>query len=326
MLRSPALALLRVRVKGPAGAARRFGSEATAKEAPKKNWWTDASWWGMGGALAGWGMTGAAVYDASAKGPEVISMNMTGVMIVYSSLFCRWAFIVKPQNLLLSACHASNVVAQSNQMRRAIESKLERGEEAAVRALASKAAAVAATMGVLIAVGPKLQAVIVAADLGPVSKLAAADAGKWNKMRFIHAVCLGSFIIGSVFAASYFQGCFNIKFRLRRCCVPRAYDKKRCAQVQPICLLFLAGPFTTHFWAPMSKWLISGASFLELNRPTDQISLAQYSALTLTGIFFSRYGMLVTPVNYTLVSVNVALFGSSAWHLGRKVKADFIDK
>jgi lysozyme family protein len=76
----------------------------------------------------------------------------------------------------------------------------------------------------------------------------------------------------------------------------------------------------------MSKWLISGASFLELNRPTDKISLAQYSALTLTGAFFSRYGMLVTPVNYTLVSVNVALFGSSAWHLGRKVKADFIDK
>jgi len=88
----------------------------------------------------------------------------------------------------------------------------------------------------------------------------------------------------------------------------------------------LSGPFTTHFWAPMSKWLISGASFLELNRPTDKISLAQYSALTLTGAFFSRYGMLVTPVNYTLVSVNVALFGSSAWHLGRKVKADFIDK
>ena len=23
-----------------------------------------------------------------------------------------------------------------------------------------------------------------------------------------------------------------------------------------------AGPFTVHFWAPMSKWLISGASFL----------------------------------------------------------------
>ena len=37
-----------------------------------------------------------------------------------------------------------------------------------------------------------------------------------------------------------------------------------------------AGPFTVHFWAPMSKWLISGASFLDLDRPTDKVSLAQY--------------------------------------------------
>jgi len=44
-----------------------------------------------------------------------------------------------------------------------------------------------------------------------------------------------------------------------------------------------AGPFTVHFWAPMSKWLISGASFFELDRPTEKISIAQYSALTLTG-------------------------------------------
>ena len=61
-----------------------------------------------------------------------------------------------------------------------------------------------------------------------------------------------------------------------------------------------AGPFTVHFWAPMSKWMISGASFLELDRPTEKISLAQYSALTLTGFFFSRYALLVAPINYTL--------------------------
>jgi hypothetical protein len=35
---------------------------------------------------------------------------------------------------------------------------------------------------------------------------------------------------------------------------------------------------------------------------------------------------LVTPINYTLCSVNVALFGSSAWHLGRKLNADFIEE
>ncbi len=37
-----------------------------------------------------------------------------------------------------------------------------------------------------------------------------------------------------------------------------------------------------------------------------------------------RYGLLVTPINYMLASVNVALFGSSAWHLGRKIKADYL--
>ena len=57
-----------------------------------------------------------------------------------------------------------------------------------------------------------------------------------------------------------------------------------------------AGPFTVHFWAPMSKWLISGASFMDLDRPTDKVSLPQYTALTLTGLFFSRYAMLVAPV------------------------------
>ena len=36
----------------------------------------------------------------------------------------------------------------------------------------------------------------------------------------------------------------------------------------------------------------------------------QYSALTATGFFFSRYAMLVSPINYMLCSVNVALFGS----------------
>jgi len=39
-----------------------------------------------------------------------------------------------------------------------------------------------------------------------------------------------------------------------------------------------AGPFTVHFWAPMSKWLISGASFLDLNRPTELVSITQVGA------------------------------------------------
>ena len=62
----------------------------------------------------------------------------------------------------------------------------------------------------------------------------------------------------------------------------------------------------------------------QLDRPTDKISLTQYAALTLTGAIFSRYGLVVTPINYPLTSVNILLFASSAWHLGRKIKADYL--
>ena len=48
-----------------------------------------------------------------------------------------------------------------------------------------------------------------------------------------------------------------------------------------------AGPFTVHFWAPMSKWLISGASFLDLNRPTELISITQVC------LFFCIFSVLL---------------------------------
>ena len=70
--------------------------------------------------------------------------------------------------------------------------------------------------------------------------------------------------------------------------------------------------------------MISGVNMLELHRPTDKISLSQMSALTATGAIFSRYGLLVTPINYPLTSVNVLMFLSSAWHVGRKIKADYL--
>ena len=253
---------------------RRWLSQETvskSKQQPQKvpknekpgGWWNSAEVWGGMGALAGWGMSGAAIYDAVLQGPEVISLNMTCVLIVYSSLFARWAFIVKPQNLLLAGCHVTNIAAQLNQLRRALQHKMDTGQEEQVRDMAKKAAVLGAFGVGAIAAGPTLQRTLSnATNLGIISKIAAAD----------------------------------------------------------------AGPFTVHFWAPMSKWMISGASFFDLHRPTEQISLPQYTALTLTGFFFTRYALLVTPINYALCSVNLALFGSSAWHLGRKIKADYIDE
>lgn len=209
---------------------------------------------------ASWFNQGSAIYDAFQQGPEVISLTMTPVLIVYSCLFARWAMVVQPRNLFLASCHVTNVAAQSNQMRRALEYKINNGQEDEVKEMVQKAALGGSAIFGGILVGPTVRSALSNANLGVVSTVAAAD----------------------------------------------------------------AGPFTVHFWAPLSKWLISGASFLDLHRPTDKISLAQYSALTLTGLFFSRYSLLVNPINYMLCSVNIALFGSSAWHLGRKVNADYL--
>jgi len=252
-----------LRTHGSGAVLRAPARMQSTEAAPKAvGWWSSATFWGGAGAAAGWGMTGAAIYDAAMKGPEIISLNMTGVMLVYSSLFARWAYVVKPQNLMLSACHASNVVAQLNQMRRALEYKTAKGESEEVADITKKAAMTVAAGAVAVVAGPTVQGALVAAEIAGVSTVAGAA----------------------------------------------------------------AGPFTVHFWAPMSKWLISGASFMDLDRPTDKVSITQYTALTLTGLFFSRYAMLVTPINYMLCSVNIALFGSSSYHLGRKIKADYIDE
>jgi hypothetical protein len=201
------------------------------------------------------------VYDAFQQGPEVISLTMTPVLIIYSTLFARWSMVIQPQNMFLAACHVTNVLAQGNQLRRALEYKMNSGQEAEVQAMAQQAGIGAAILAGAVLIGPTIRTMLSnATSLGIVAVIAAAD----------------------------------------------------------------AGPFTVHFWAPMSKWMISGASFFDLHRPTDKISLAQYSALTLTGFFFSRYSLLVTPINYVLCSVNIALFGSSAWHLGRKINADYL--
>lgn len=81
------------------------------------------------------------------------------------------------------------------------------------------------------------------------------------------------------------------------------------------------GPFTIHPWPPLTKFFLSLTSLSNLQMPVEKISLPQYGALTLTGFIFSFYGLFVTPINYVLTGVNILLFSSSAWHLGRKIKA-----
>ena len=204
-----------------------------------------AKLYGFFGACCNWFLGLSAVYDATQKGPEVISLKMTCVMICYSTLFSRWAgWAVSPRNYVLAGSHIFNVVAQCNQLRRVLEHKLEHGGAAAkaeIQELATKAAIGGATVAAFVTFNSQIKAVV--APLGP-AYLSSAG---------------GPFV-------------------------------PRLSRFSP--------QFTIHPWPPVTKIAISGTSLLELDRPTDKISLSQYSALTLTGAIFSRYGLVVSPIEY----------------------------
>lgn len=66
-----------------------------------------------------------------------------------------------------------------------------------------------------------------------------------------------------------------------------------------------AGPKTIFFWAPTFKWGLVFAGLGDLiNRPPELISVPQTTSLVLTGLIWSRYSLVITPVNYNLLSVN----------------------
>lgn len=135
-------------------------------------------------------MSGAAIYDSLQQGPEVISLTMTPVLIVYSTLFARWAWVVRPRNLLLMWCHITNVGAQSNQLRRALQYKMENGQEAEVKDMAQKVGMLGAGAGAAVLSGPYLRHALSNANLGLISTVAAADAGPFTVHFWYVMFCL----------------------------------------------------------------------------------------------------------------------------------------
>ena len=63
-----------------------------------------------------------------------------------------------------------------------------------------------------------------------------------------------------------------------------------------------AGPKTVFFWAPAMKWSLVLAGLSDLNRPAENLSLGQNVALAATGAIWSRYSLVITPVNYQVLS------------------------
>lgn len=228
---------------------------------PETGWKTTHFW----GPVANWGLVGAAVYDATFKGPEIIDPSMTGAMIGYSALFMRFAWQVQPRNMLLFSCHTFNVAAQCNQMRRCIEHKLETNPNAKEE---------------LMEIGKKagVAGCVIAALLGSLRPLQVL-ASKPSTPAFVSNL-----------------------------------------------LKHPAGPMTIFFWAPTSKWMFSVNNLTNLEKDTDTMSFAQMSALTMTGIIWTRYSFVINPVNYNLALVNLCLGASSGYHISRKINNDFIKK
>ncbi len=76
-----------------------------------------------------------------------------------------------------------------------------------------------------------------------------------------------------------------------------------------------AGPFTIHFWAPTAKWLISAANIADVNRPVEKMSVPQQTAVAVTGVIWTRYSLVITPVNYNLMAVNAVMACTGLFHL-----------
>ena len=127
---------------------------------------------------------------------------------------------------------------------------------------------------------------------------------------------------GAVSAASAFclpllaTGIFVPQLQRRICANKHLPDRVRQFLAHP------AGPFTIFFWAPIMKWGLSGANIMDYKRPVENVSVPQQVALAITGVIWTRWSLVITPVNYNLALVNAVLACTGIYHLTRKLVHD----
>lgn len=77
-----------------------------------------------------------------------------------------------------------------------------------------------------------------------------------------------------------------------------------------------------HFWAPSWKWALVLAGIADLNRPAEDVSLPQSTALAATGVIWARYATQIIPVNYNLLAVNIFVGITGIYQLQKKIRLD----
>uniref|UniRef100_A0A0E0AL89 Mitochondrial pyruvate carrier n=1 Tax=Oryza glumipatula TaxID=40148 RepID=A0A0E0AL89_9ORYZ len=78
-----------------------------------------------------------------------------------------------------------------------------------------------------------------------------------------------------------------------------------------------------HFWAPTFKWGISIANVADFAKPPEMISYPQQVVVACSGVIWARWGMVITPINWNLSSVNVAMAVTGVCQLSRKIRHDY---
>ncbi|XP_028166272.1 mitochondrial pyruvate carrier 2-like isoform X2 [Ostrinia nubilalis] len=68
-----------------------------------------------------------------------------------------------------------------------------------------------------------------------------------------------------------------------------------------------AGPKTIFFWAPAFKWALVLTSIDDFRRPLDKVSTSQSATLAATGLIWTRYCLVIRPINYSLSLCNFSL-------------------
>ncbi|KAI9557018.1 hypothetical protein GHT06_016814 [Daphnia sinensis] len=98
-------------------ATRRLINYLSSKEI--RDWLMSTHFWGP---FATWSIPIAAIADTQ-KDVNLISGKMTFALLMYSSIFMRFAWKVNPRNLLLLSCHFTNTCAQLTQGTRYLNNK-----------------------------------------------------------------------------------------------------------------------------------------------------------------------------------------------------------